>query len=96
MPEVRSIAVPEPVRDQILVPLTAGICLVVLAAFLKKILLVPTSQLSSDIILFIIIYAGFGISYRWSRPKEGSQRVTLLWIGMIIMVTVAIIVLYAI
>ncbi len=96
MTEIQSKTVSEPVMDQILVPLTAGICLIVLAAVLKKILLVPASQLSSDIILFIFIYTGFGISYHWSRPKEGASWVTKLWIGMILMVTIAIIALYAI
>lgn len=80
-------------RDgRITVPLTAGICLVLLTVVLKNVLLVPAARLSSDMVLYIIIYMGFLITFPLSdRTATGPAARTLLWCGIIIMVTLGII-----
>jgi len=90
--------IPASLRNgRVVVPLTAGICLVLLAMILKKILLVPTAQLSSDMVLYIIIYMGFIVSYPLAdRETTGSPMRTLLWIGTCILMTLGIIAVYAI
>lgn len=83
-------------NGSVMVPLTAGICLVLLTVVLKNVLLVPAQQLTSDIILYIIIYTGFIVSFPLQDDGDaGSSRRMLLWIGMIIAVTVGIILVYA-
>jgi hypothetical protein len=84
-------------NSRIAVPLTAGICLVLLAVVLKNVLWVPAAQLSSDMLLYIIIYTGFIISF----PLAGdtgtvTAKRTALWSGIIILVTLGIIAVYAI
>jgi hypothetical protein len=84
-------------NGRIAVPLTAGICLVLLAVILKNVLWVPAAQLSSDMLLYIIIYTGFIISF----PLAGdtgtfTTKRTALWSGIIILVTLGIIAVYAI
>jgi len=84
-------------NGRVLVPLTAGICLVLLAMVLKNILLVPAAELSSDIVLYIIVYMGFIVSYQAAGDTEtGETTRTLLWIGTCILMTIGIIVVYAI
>lgn len=83
-------------NGRILVPLTAGICLVFLAVVLKNILLVPAAQLSSDLILYIILYMGFIVSFPFTGSTDtGPADRTLLWAGIIVIVTLAIIAVYA-
>jgi len=84
-------------NGRVIVPLTAGLCLILLAMVLKNILLVPAQQLSSDMILFIIIYTGFIVTFPLTDDTaDGSPGRTLFWTGMIILAMFAIIAVYAI
>lgn len=84
-------------NGRITVPLTAGVCLVLLAVVLKNILLVPAGQLSSDIILYIIIYMGFIVSFPLGDDTAtGSSERTMIWTIVIILVTLGIIAVCAI
>ena len=84
-------------HGRIIVPLTGGICLLLLIMVLKNILLVPAAELSSQIILYIICYMGFIVSYSVADTKTpGSPVRTLLWMGACILMTIGIIVVYAI
>jgi hypothetical protein len=79
-------------NGRIIVPLTAGICLVLLAVVLKNVLLVPATQLSSDMILYIILYIGFIVSYPLAdNETTGSPVRTMLWTGTCILMTFGII-----
>ncbi len=83
-------------NGRITVPLTAGLCLVLLVVVLKNVLLVPATQLSSDIILYIVIYTGFTVSFPLTDKAETSPaRRTFLWTGAIILATLGIIAVYA-
>lgn len=84
-------------NGRITVPLTAGLCLVALALVLKNVLLVPAAQLSSDMVLYIIIYMGFIVSFPIVDERSaGSSARTSLWIGTCILMTLGIIAVYAI
>lgn len=84
-------------NGRITIPLIAGICLVLLTVVLKNVLLVPAAQLSSDLILYIIIYMGFLIIFPLGDSTDtGPATRTLLWTGIIILVTLGIIAVYAI
>lgn len=97
MKEAENTFSPTLMDSRVIIPLTSGICLILLAVVLKNVLLVPAQQLSSDMILYIIIYMGFIISYPLSGDtKPGSSTRLKLWIGIIILCTLAIILVYAI
>ncbi|MFA4861253.1 hypothetical protein [Methanoregula sp.] len=84
-------------NGRLLVPLTAGICLILLTVVLKNVLLVPAEQLSSTMILYIIIYMGFIVSYPFAdKETSGSSTRTVLWMGACILMTLGIIAVYAI
>lgn len=84
-------------NGRVIVPLTAGICLIALAMVLKNILLVPAVQLSSDMLLYIIIYLGFIVSFpATDEAPAGSPSRTILWTGACILMTLGIIAVYAI
>ena len=84
-------------NGRVTIPLTAGICLVMLAVVLKNVLLVPAAQLSSDMLLYIIIYMGFIISFPlMDTTTDAPPGRTLLWTGVIVLVTLGIIAVYAI
>ncbi len=84
-------------NGRIAVPLTAGICLILLTVILKNVIQLPATQLSSDILLFIIIYFGFIISFPFTdTSRHGSSSPAMLWMGAIILATLGIIVVYAI
>lgn len=84
-------------NGRVIVPLTAGFCLVLLAMILKNVLYVPAAQLTSDMILYIIIYTGFIVSYPLAdNTPDGSSLRTMLWTGVIILTTLGIVVVYAI
>lgn len=88
--------VPVLANGRITVPLTAGLCLVLLTVVLKNIILVPPSQLLSDMILYIIIYTGFMVSFPLTDNAEaGPAARTYLWTGAIIVATLGIIAVYA-
>lgn len=84
-------------NGRVLVPLTAGLCLVLLAMVLKNVLFVPAAQLSSDMILYIIIYMGFIVSFPLTdSDTTGTPVRTMFWTGMILLATLGIIAVYAI
>jgi hypothetical protein len=84
-------------KGRLIVPLTTGICLVLLTVILKNVLHVPAEQLSSAMVLYIIIYMGFIVSYPFAdRETTGSPGRTLLWTGACILMTIGIIAVYAI
>lgn len=84
-------------HGRIIVPLTGGICLLLLVMVLKNILLVPAAELSSQVILYIICYMGFIVSYSVSETRApGSPVRTVLWIAVCILMTLGIIAVYAI
>jgi len=84
-------------NGRVIVPLTAGLCFVVLAMVLKNILFVPAAQLSSDMLLYIIIYMGFIVSFPIAdEASAGSSVRTMLWTGTCILMTLGIIAVYAI
>lgn len=86
-----------PRNGRVIVSLTAGLCLILLIIVLKNVLLVPAAQLSSDIILYIIIYMGFIVSFPLGDDEATvSSTRTMLWIGAIILATLGIVAVYAI
>jgi hypothetical protein len=84
-------------NGRITVPLTAGLCLIGLAIVLKNVFLVPAERLSSDMLLYIIIYIGFIVSFPLGDDTAtGSPGRTMLWTVIIILATIGIIAVYAI
>ncbi len=81
-----------------LVALTAGACLLALVIALNNILNVPAEQLTTDLLLFISILGGLATSYPLVTRRRGDLAISHpgLWITLIVTVTMAIIVLYAI
>lgn len=78
---------------RILVALVEGLCLLVLVAVMKNFLHVPAAQLSQNLILFIVIYAAFGIGYS-QLPQNNPESVLnhpFVWSAMAILITLAII-----
>jgi len=80
------------------VSIVAGICLFVLVVVLKNVLLVPADILSRDILVYIIIYWAFTV---FSLPakddiKKSKYDRPLYWSLLIILITLAIIAVYAI
>ena len=92
-----SVRIPSVLRnDRVIVSLTAGICIILLAVVLKNILLVPAGRLASDMILYIIIYSGFAVTFPLvGETGTGSSTQTMLWAGVIVLITLAIIAVYA-
>jgi len=84
--------------NQTLVVLTAGGCLLALVIALKNILNVPTEQLTRDLILYICILGGIATSYPVVTRKRADLTISHpgLWIAVIVSITMAIIVMYAI
>jgi len=78
--------------------LTAGACLFALVIVLKNILLVPESRLVPDIIIYIGIYTGFSLVYPLTIHERHSRTINnpALWSALIVIMTLAIIVFYAI
>ncbi len=97
MSEVRTRTAPGFRINRVMIPLTAGACLILLAVILKNVLLVPAQQLSSDMILYIIIYLGFIVTFQFREEEqpESSSR-TLFWISVILLATFGIVAVYAI
>jgi hypothetical protein len=91
-----SVRIPSVLRnDRVIISLTAGICIILLAVVLKNILLVPANRLSSDMILYLIIYTGFVVTFPLvGDTGTGSSTRTMTWVGVIILVTLAIIAIY--
>ena len=77
--------------------LTAGACLFALVIVLKNILLVPESRLIPDIVVYIGIYTGFSLMYPVTIHERHSRTINnpSLWSALIVVLTLAIIVFYA-
>ena len=84
--------------NQTLVALTAGACLLALVIALKNFLNVPTEQLTRDLVLYICILGGLATSYPLVTRRRADLTISHpgLWIAVIVTVTMAIIVMYAI
>jgi hypothetical protein len=80
-----------------LIILTAGACLVALVIALKNILEVPTERLTMDLIVSIGVLGGLATSYPLVTRRRSASAISHpgLWIGAIVLVTMAIIVLHA-
>ena len=83
--------------NRTLVTLTAGACLLALIIALKNILNVPTEQLTRDLVLYICILGGLATSYPVVTRRRADLTISHpgLWIAVIVTLTMAIIVLYA-
>ena len=78
------------------VSIVAGICLFGLVVVLKNVLLVPADILSRDIFIYIIIYWAFTVFPQALKENKKSKYDRLLyWSLLIILITFAIIVVYA-
>jgi hypothetical protein len=80
------------------VVLTAGACLLALVIALKNILNVPTERLTTGLVISICILGGLATSYPLVTRRRSASviRHPGLWIALIVIVTMAIIVMYAI
>jgi hypothetical protein len=83
--------------NQTKVSIVAGICLLALTIILKNVLLISGDVLSRDILLYIIIYWAFSLVYpaKDERVKKSRWDNPLYWSAVIILITVAIILVYA-
>ncbi len=77
--------------------LTAGACLFGLVIVLKNILQVPESRLFPEIVVYIGIYTGFSLVYPVTIHERHSHPINnpSLWCALIVVMTLAIIVFYA-
>ena len=84
--------------DQTKVSIVAGVCLFGLVAVLKNVVHIPGEILSRDVLLYIIIYSAFGIAYPAKSEEATRSRLDnpLYWGLLIVLITLAIIGVYAI
>jgi len=84
-------------NDQTIVSIVAGICLIGLTVVLKNVLLISPDILSRDIIIHIIIYVGFITSFlaKNKTAKRFKCDTPLFWSILIVLITLAIIAIYA-
>ena len=77
--------------------LTAGACLFALVIVLKNILYVPESRFLPDIIVYIGIYTGFSLVYPVAIHERHSRSINnpALWSALIVIMTLGIIIFYA-
>jgi len=80
-----------------LVLLTAGACLLALVIALKNILNVPNEQLTRDLIFYVCILGGLATSYPLVTRRRADLSISHpgIWIAVIVTLTMAIIVMYA-
>jgi hypothetical protein len=85
-------------NDRAIVSIVTGISLIALVAVLKNIILVPAEILSRDIIVYIIVYIGFltTLSAKEVSRKKSRCDNPFFWSALIVLVTLAIIAIYAI
>jgi membrane protease YdiL (CAAX protease family) len=85
-------------NNQVIVSLVTGICLIGLIVVLKNILLIPPDILSRDVIVYIIVYIGFitSLSAKDNTKKLFKYDTPLFWSILIILITLAIMAIYAI
>ena len=76
---------------RVIVPLVAGICLLALVVILKNVLQVPAERLTGDMILYIILYMGFIVTYPLHGPGAESAQRAAVWSGIIVLITLGII-----
>ncbi|GAI24464.1 unnamed protein product [marine sediment metagenome] len=84
-------------NDQTIVSIVTGICLIGLVVVLKTILMISAEVLSRDIIIYIIIYVGFitSLSAKNKTAKRFKYDTPLFWSILIVLITLAIIAVYA-
>jgi hypothetical protein len=84
-------------NNQTIVSIVAAACLFGLVVVLKNLLRVPGDTLSRDVLLHIIIYSTFGILYPGKSEEATKSRLDnpLYWSLLVVLVTVAIIIMYA-
>jgi len=84
--------------NQTKVSIVAGVCLFSLVAVLKNVVHVPGEILSRDVLMYIIIYSAFGIAYPAKSEEATRSRLDnpLYWGLLIVLITLAIIGVYAI
>jgi membrane protease YdiL (CAAX protease family) len=84
------------ISDEQKVSLVAGACLFGLVVVLKNVLLVPADILSRDILVYIIVYWAFTV---FPTPKKEAKKSKYdkpaYWSLLIVLVTLAIIAVYA-
>ncbi len=83
--------------DKDKVSLVAGICLFGLVVVLKNVLLVPADIISRDIVVYIVIYWAFTVFPQPVKEdvKKSRYDKPLYWNLLIILITLAIIAVYA-
>ena len=83
--------------NQAKLSIVAGICLLALTIILKNVLLISGDVLSRDIVLYIIIYWTFSVVYpaKDEGTKQSRWDNPLYWSVLIILMTLAIILVYA-
>jgi hypothetical protein len=76
----------------------SALCLLGLVVILKNLLRIPAEVLSRDIVLFILVYSTFSVLYPESSTGTPPSRLDrpLVWSLLIFLVTVAIVIVYAI
>jgi hypothetical protein len=85
-------------NGQAAVAITASVCLVALTAVLKNVLIVPAAQLNQEIVLYIIIYSGFIMSFMSVKNQANPAmpgRWPLVWCAAVVIATLGIIAVYA-
>jgi hypothetical protein len=88
---------PELREGHTLVILTSGACILALLIALKNILNVPTEQLTTGLVISVFIFGGLATSYPLVTRRRSASviRHPGLWVALIVSVTMAIIILYA-
>ena len=84
-------------NDQTIISIVTGICLIGLTVVLKSVLLISPDVLSRHIIIHIIIYVGFitSLSAKNKTAKKFKYDTPLFWSILIVLITLAIIAVYA-
>ena len=84
------------INSQVIVAIVTGVCLIGLIAILKNILLISSETLSSHVIIYIIVYIGFITSYSAiDKTTKSFYYTPLFWSIIIVIMTLAIIAVYA-
>jgi hypothetical protein len=74
------------------VPFTAILCLILLGVVLKTVLLLPSEQFTSTMILYIVIYMALIVSFPLGETRRvNSSDRTVIWVTAIILLTLCII-----
>jgi hypothetical protein len=78
--------------------IVSTVCLLGLVVILKNLLRIPAEVLSRDIVLFILVFSTFSVLYPESSTEATPSRLDrpLVWSLLIFLVTVAMVIVYAI